>query len=67
MANHKNHEMGHRIADVNACAFDIDSAVLKIEKEIRKLRCLGSYYRLDLKELADKYSSLLNSGKATLN
>ena len=67
MANHKNHEMGHRIADVNACAFDIDSAVVKIEKEIRKLRCLGSYYRLDLKELADKYLSLLNSGKATLN
>ena len=61
MANHKNFEMGHRIADVNACAPSMDSAVKLIEKEIRKLRCLGSYYRLDLKELSQKYLSLLSS------
>ena len=66
MANHQNYEMGHRIADVNACASGMDSAVEKIEKEIRKIRCLGSYYRLDLKELAAKYSSLLSSVKADL-
>ncbi|HHZ78280.1 MAG TPA: phosphoribosylamine--glycine ligase, partial [Candidatus Lambdaproteobacteria bacterium] len=66
MANHKNYEMGHRIADVNACAPVMDSAVKLIENEIRKLRCLGSYYRLDLKELAAKYSSLLTSEKAAL-
>lgn len=61
MANHQNYEMGHRIADVNACASEMDSAVEQIEKEILKLRCLGSYYRLDLKELTEKYSSLLTS------
>ena len=54
MANHQNYEMGHRIADVNACASEMDSAVEQIEKEILKLRCLGSYYRLDLKELTEK-------------
>jgi hypothetical protein len=53
--------MGHRIADVNACASEMNSAVEQIEKEILKLRCLGSYYRMDLKELAEKYSSLLTS------
>jgi hypothetical protein len=53
--------MGHRIADVNACASEMNSAVEQIEKEILKLRCLGSYYRLDLKELTEKYSSLLTS------
>ena len=66
MANHQNYEMGHRIADVNACASGMESAVEIIEKEIRKIRCLGSYYRLDLKELAVKYSSLLSSVKADL-
>ncbi|MBC8259652.1 MAG: phosphoribosylamine--glycine ligase [SAR324 cluster bacterium] len=64
MANHKNFEMGHRIADVNACAAELGLAVEQIAKEIRKIRCLGSYYRLDLKELADKYLSLLTSEKA---
>jgi len=65
MANHQNFEMGHRIADVNACGSDLDSTIKFIESEILKLRCLGSYYRLDLKELSKKYSSILND--ATLN
>ena len=61
MANHLNSEMGHRIADVNACAENIASAVKQIENEMRKLRCLGSYYRLDLKELSEKYTSQMSS------
>jgi len=60
MANHQNFEMGHRIADVNACSFKLDSAIELIENEISKLRCLGSYYRLDLKDLSKKYSSILS-------
>ena len=66
MANHQNYEMGHRIADVNACAAELGLAVEQIEIEIRKLRCLGSYYRMDLKELAAKFSSLLASKKGAL-
>ncbi len=58
--------MGHRIADVNACAPDMYSAVKLIGNEIRKLRCLASYYRLDLKELADKNLSLFSSVKNNL-
>ena len=61
MANHVNSEMGHRIADVNACSASLRSAVRKIEKEMKKLRCLGSYYRLDLKELSEKYLSQMSS------
>ena len=61
MANHHNFEMGHRIADVNACSSQLDSAIELIEKEICKLRCLGSYYRLDLKTLSKKYSSILST------
>ena len=61
MANHLNSEMGHRIADVNACAENMASAVKQIENEMRKLRCLGSYYRLDLKELSEKYISQMSS------
>ena len=63
MANHLNSEMGHRIADVNACAKNMDSAIRRIENEIRKLRCLGSYYRLDLKELSEKYTSQMSAVK----
>ena len=66
MANHQNYEMGHRIADVNACAPDMYSAVKLIGNEIRKLRCLASYYRLDLKELADKNLCLFSSVKNNL-
>ena len=61
MANHLNSEMGHRIADVNACALNMHSAVKKIETEMKKLRCLGSYYRLDLKELSEKYILQMSS------
>ena len=61
MANHLNSEMGHRIADVNACAENMTSAVNQIENEMQKLRCLGSYYRLDLKELSEKYTSQMSS------
>ena len=61
MANHQNFEMGHRIADINACGPDLDSAIKLIETEIIKLRCLGSYYRMDLKELSAKYSSILQN------
>ena len=60
MANHLNSEMGHRIADVNACAETMASAVRQIENEIRKLRCLGSYYRMDLKELSEKYKTQMS-------
>jgi hypothetical protein len=63
MANHLNFEMGHRIADVNACFVNLESAVKQIENEMRKLRCLGSYYRLDLKELSSKYLDLMSSAK----
>ena len=52
--------MGHRIADVNACAENMPAAVEQIENEMRKLRCLGSYYRLDLKELSEKYISQMS-------
>ena len=61
MANHLNSEMGHRIADVNACGENIASAVNQTENEMRKLRCLGSYYRLDLKELSEKYITQMSS------
>ena len=63
MASHQNFEMGHRIADVNTCSSDLDKAIKFIENEIRKLRCLGSYYRLDLKDLSLKNSSILTSQK----
>ncbi len=63
MANHQNFEMGHRIADVNACSSRLDSAILLIENEIRKIRCLGSYYRLDLNALSKQYLSKLNHQK----
>jgi hypothetical protein len=60
MANHLNSEMGHRIADVNTCAENMPAAVEQIENEMRKLRCLGSYYRLDLKKLSEKYISQMS-------
>ena len=63
MANHQNFEMGHRIADINACSTILDNAIILIEKEIRKLRCLGSYYRLDLNTLSKLYSSKLQPEK----
>ena len=63
MTNHQNFEMGHRIADINACSSHLDTAIMSIENEIQKIRCLGSYYRLDLKTLSKQYSSNLNQKK----
>ena len=54
MANHQNYEMGHRIADINACSKELVFAIKSVESEIRKIRCLSSYYRTDLKKLAEK-------------
>jgi len=48
MTHHQNLDMGHRIADLNACAPDLDRARAQAYEDIRKVRCLGSYYRLDL-------------------
>jgi phosphoribosylamine---glycine ligase len=39
---------GHRIADVIAIAATLDQAIEDAYKNIRKLRSLGSYYRLDV-------------------
>jgi phosphoribosylamine-glycine ligase len=39
---------GHRLADVIALGADLDSAISKAYENIRKLRCLGSYYRRDV-------------------
>lgn len=50
MTHHQNLDMGHRIADLNACGPTLESARDQVYEDIRKLRCLGSYYRLDLGE-----------------
>ena len=50
MAHHQNLDMGHRITDLNACGPTLASARDLVYKDIRKLRCLGGYYRLDLGE-----------------
>ena len=42
--------------DVNNWNFDITNVI----NEMKKLRCLGSYYRLDLKELSEKYISQMS-------
>ena len=42
--------MGHRIADLNACGPTLESARAQVYADIRKVRCLGSYYRFDLGE-----------------
>lgn len=39
---------GHRIADVAATAGTLDGAIRKAYKNIRRIRSLGSYYRLDV-------------------
>jgi phosphoribosylamine-glycine ligase len=39
---------GHRIADVVAIAPTLDQAIANAYVNIRKLRCLGSYYRTDV-------------------
>jgi phosphoribosylamine-glycine ligase len=48
MVSHDNLAMGHRIADVNACAPELEEAVQQVYSDIRKIHCLGSHYRLDL-------------------
>ncbi len=50
MASHRNLDMGHRICDVNACAPALETATSTVYDNIRRVRCLGSYYRLDLGE-----------------
>lgn len=50
MAHHKVSQMGHRIADVVACSDNLEPAIRKVYSNIKKIRCLGSYYRTDLGE-----------------
>jgi phosphoribosylamine-glycine ligase len=42
------HSSGQRIADVVALAATLEGAVQKAYENIRKIRCLGSYYRTDV-------------------
>jgi phosphoribosylamine---glycine ligase len=39
---------GHRIADVTAVAGTLEGALRRVYANIRRLRCAGSYYRLDI-------------------
>lgn len=39
---------GHRICDVVALASSMEAAISKVYANIRKIRCLGSYYRTDV-------------------
>jgi len=39
---------GHRIADVVALDSTLEGAIRKAYENIRKLRVIGSYYRLDI-------------------
>ena len=48
MTSHHQLDMGHRICDVNTFSENLNHAVEKIYQNIKKIRCLGSYYRLDL-------------------
>ena len=48
MTSHHQLDMGHRICDVNTFSEDLNHALEKIYQNIKKIRCLGSYYRLDL-------------------
>lgn len=48
MAAHQHLKKGHRIADFNACGANLQDAVQSVYRNAKKLRCLGSYYRLDL-------------------
>jgi phosphoribosylamine-glycine ligase len=40
--------MGHRICDVVALGASMEEAIGKVYRNIRKIRCLGSYYRTDV-------------------
>ncbi|MFQ6116122.1 MAG: phosphoribosylglycinamide synthetase C domain-containing protein, partial [bacterium] len=39
---------GHRIADVVALGSTLDEVIKRAYENIRKIRCLGSYYRTDI-------------------
>jgi phosphoribosylamine-glycine ligase len=39
---------GHRLADVVAIAETLEQAIERAYDNIRKIRCLGSYYRTDI-------------------
>lgn len=41
---------GHRIADVVACGETLGEAVHRAKRNIRQIRCLGSFYRTDIGE-----------------
>ena len=47
----KLHMTGHRIADVVALADTLEAALQKAYDNIRKIRCLGSYYRTDIGQI----------------
>ena len=48
MASHQSLDKGHRICDVNDFNRDLNQAVKSVYDNISRIRCLGSYYRLDL-------------------
>ena len=48
MTSHQTLEMGHRVCDVNAFSDNLSDAIDQVYQNIKKIRCLGSYYRLDL-------------------
>lgn len=50
MTWHDRPMMGHRIADLVAIGRDLNSAKASLYREIKKLHCLGSYYRTDIGE-----------------
>ncbi len=47
-AHHKLPMMGHRIAECNAYSNDLTHAIQLAYQDIKKIHCLGSYYRLDI-------------------
>ena len=50
MTSHNTLAMGHRVCDVNAFSDNLPDAIDKVYQNIKKISCLGSYYRLDLGE-----------------
>ncbi|MBF0290445.1 MAG: phosphoribosylamine--glycine ligase, partial [SAR324 cluster bacterium] len=49
-AHHKLPIMGHRIAECNAYSNNLEDAIQEAYQNIKKIHCLGSYYRLDIGE-----------------
>ena len=68
MTSHQTLEMGHRVCDVNAFSDNLSDAIDQVYQNIKKIRCLGSYYRLDLGktlwplEQVFSYCKVLNVG-----